>query len=219
MGQSSAPIVDVNLSDADWRDLGLGRSGVVSDYDGSAYALTLPTDSDVLKVGSTTQRSVAHVANFVHRIPVNETVELTIPAASGSPRTDLIALRYDPTYTGAPGPVRLVRITGATGTVPGADDVPPGVEELALWAITRAPGQSLAAATKRQLFPRLAPALDLPPGGDLPSAPLGTVAWSASVIYRRVLDANQVPAWVPDKYIQASAPSSAADGAIWFQAS
>lgn len=218
MAQSSAPIVGVNLSDADWRDLGLGEAGVVGDFDGSAYALSMPTDSNVVRVGSSTQRSLAHVANFKHTIPDNDPEPVTVPVAVGSARTDIIALRYDPTFTGSPGPVRLVVISGTSSGLPSYDDSAPGTEDLPLWAITRQPDQSLAQATRRQLFSRLAPSLDLPVGAILPaSSPLGTVLRQGSVIYQRSLDASKVPVWVQSQYVQPTEPTNAPDGALWFQ--
>lgn len=218
MPQSSAPLVGVNISDLDWRDLGLGESGVVADFDGSAYELSLPSSGDIVSVGSATQRSVAHVANFVHRIPDGETEPVTIPAPIGSARTDIIVLRYDPTFVGDPGPVRLAVVTGTSAGIPAYDESPPGLEDLALWAITRQPGEALNLATKKQLFHRLAPTLDLPVGANLPiSSPLGTTVRQGSVTYRRVIGSSLVPAWVQDQYVQTTAPASAPDGAIWYQ--
>ncbi|TYP82079.1 hypothetical protein [Blastococcus xanthinilyticus] len=196
MPQSSAPLVGVNLSDLDWRDSFGDEAGVLRDLDGTAYRVTLPTDSDVLRVGSTTQRSIARVAGFVHRIPAGETEPLTIPVASGTARTDIIALRYDPEFKGEPGPVRLARIAGTATGLPNYDDAAPGVEDLPLWAITRQPGQSLSQAMLRRLFPRLAPGLELPEGAPLPiSSPLGTVLQQGAVTYRRQLDSSGVPTW------------------------
>lgn len=217
MPQYSVPLVGENLSDQDWRDLGLGEAGVVADYDGSAYELTT-VEPDIINVGSDTQRSVAHVGNFAHVIPMGEIEPVTVPAAVSAARTDIIALRYDPTFTGDPGPVRLVVITGTTAGLPTYDDESPGLEDLPLWAITREVGQSLAAAVKRRLYTRLAPSLDLPDGANLPlSSPLGTVARQGATTYRRVIGSSQVPAWVQDQYVQSAAPASAPDGSIWFQ--
>lgn len=220
MAQSSAPIVGVNLSDQDWRDLFGQEAGVVADYDGTSYALVVSTDSDTINVGSPTQPSLARVGGFTHVIPDGQPEPVTIPAADTTARTDIIALRYDPTFTGAPGPVRLVVITGTSSGIPVYDDAPPGLEDLPLWAITRQPGQSLAQATKKQLFTRLAVALDLPDGASLPlSSPLGTVVRQGTTMYRRVLGSGGVAAWVQDMYVQATAPTGAPEGAVWFQVS
>lgn len=218
MAQTSAPLVGANMSDQDWRDLFGEEAGVVGDIDGSAYALTVPTDSDQILVGSTSQRSMARVGGFVHRIPANEPVSVTIPAASGSTRTDIIALRYDPTYTGSPGPVRLVVISGTSSGLPSYDDAAPGIEDLALWAITRSPGQALSSATRRQLYTRHAPVLNLTTTANLPtSAPLGTVARQGANTYHRIIGTSLVPTWVQYQFVQATAPTNAPDGALWFQ--
>jgi len=195
MPQYSAPLVGVNLSDVDWRDFGLGEAGVVADFNGSSYQLSLPTDSDVARIGSPTQRSVAHVANFKHVIPMGETEPLTIPAASASDRTDLIVLRYDPNYSGQPGPVRLARIPGSpTGVT--WDDAPPGIEELPLWAITRKPGQALSQATVNRIYQRLAPNIEITDNMSLPgSSPLGSIIRQGKRTYERVLDRNGIPVW------------------------
>jgi len=195
MPQYSAPLVGVNLSDVDWRDFGLGEAGVVADFNGSSYQLSLPTDSDVARIGSPTQRSVAHVANFKHVIPMGETEPLTIPAASGSDRTDLVVLRYDPNYAGQPGPVRLARIPGSpTGVT--WDDAPPGIEELPLWAITRKPGQALSQATVNRIYQRLAPNIEITDNMSLPgSSPLGSIVRQGSFVYERKLDSNGIPVW------------------------
>lgn len=218
MPQSAAPIVGVNLSDQDWRDLFGDEPGIIGDLDGTAYKLTTSPDTDVVQVGSTTQRSMARVAGFVHRIPAGETEPLTIPAAVGSARTDVIALRYDPSYSGAPGPVRLVVISGSASGPPTLDQSAPGIEEMPLWAVTRAVGQSLASATFRQLFSRYAPVLDMPVEADLPtSAPLGTIVTKGSVTYRRGLSGT-TPTWLQFQFIQSTAPATAPDGSVWFQA-
>lgn len=199
MAQSSAPIVGVNLSDVNWRDLFGDEPGVVGDLDGSAYAVTLPPDSEVAQIGSATQPSLARVAGFSHRIPAGQPEGVTIPSASGSARTDLIVLRYDPAHTGAPGPVRLVRIPGTSTGLPVYDAAPPGVEDLPLWSVTRQPGQALSQATVRRVFPRVGPSLLLDAGAPLPlSSPLGTRLRQGGANYTRVSDGSGVPVWSPD---------------------
>lgn len=197
MPQSSAPIVGVNLSDSDWRDSFGDEAGVLGDLDGTAYKVTLPTGSDVAQIGSTTQRSMARVAGFIHRIPSGETESLTIPVASGSTRTDVIALEYNPSFTGSPGPVRVVRIAGSGSAIPTYDASAPGVEQLPLWAITRVPGQALSQATLVDLRVRLSPTLDVPPTVALPlSSPLGTIARYHNQEFHRELNSGGVPVWV-----------------------
>jgi len=201
VAQSSGPIAqgttdERQFTDVMWRDRFGDEAGVLADYDGSAYALTLPSDSDIVTIGSTTQASLATVAGFFHKIAQNSTESITIPAASGSSRTDIIALRYDPTYTGAPGPVRVVRIAGSSSSIPAYDASPPGVEELPLWAITRAVDQNLSQATVQRMFPRLAPAMELSSSSPMPtSSPLGTVLRYGNVDYRREMVGGS-PGWV-----------------------
>lgn len=197
MPQTSGPIVGENFSDQLWRDLFGDEPGVVGDLDGSAYKLTLPTNSDTVQVGSTTQRSMARVAGFAHIIPAGETSPITIPVAVGSPRTDIIGLAYDPTYTD--GPVKLAKITGTSTAIPSYDAAPPGGEFLPLWALTRTPGQALSQASVVDLRPRLAPVLTIPADTALPlSSPLGTTAWWRGALYRRVLGTAGLAAWQRD---------------------
>lgn len=203
MPESSGPIsqgttAERQFTDVQWRDLFGDEPGVLSDMDGTAYALNLGGGGDVVSVGSTTQASLARVAGFVHRIPQSSPQTITIPAASGSTRTDIIALRYDPAFTGLPGPVRLTRIAGSSASVPAYDASPPGVEDLPLWSITRAVGQALSLATVTRMFPRLSPLLDLPVGQPLPtSSPLGTVVrQGARTSVRQIVSGS--PAWVQD---------------------
>lgn len=196
MAQTSYPLAGAQFTDAAWRDLFGDEPGVVGDMDGSAYAVALSSGSDVAQIGSATQASLARVAGFAHRISAASTEPITIPVASGSARTDIIALRYDPANTGAPGPVRLVRIAGTSASLPAFDQSPPGVEDLPLWGVTRQPSQALSAATVQRLFPRLAPALELPVGAPLPtSSPLGTRLRQGPVDYMRVLGTSGVPVW------------------------
>jgi hypothetical protein len=205
------------MTDVLWRDLFGDESGVVGDMDGSAYKLTLPGSGDVVSVGSTTQASIARVAGFAHRIPQSSPDTITIPAAVGSTRTDIISLRYDPAFTGLPGPVKLNRIIGSSAAIPTYDDSPPGVEDLPLYAITRAVGQALNLATVTRLFPRIAPALDMPSGVALPiSSPLGTIALQGGIEYRREI-VGVSPAWVAQPYYkrgQVRSTSTSAGGAI-----
>lgn len=201
MAQSSGPLAtgstaDRQMTDALWRDLFGDQAGVIDDTNGTSYALTLPSGSDIVSVGSSSQTSLAKVAGFVHRIPAGSPEPITIPTAVGSTRTDIIALRYDPAYTGQPGPVRLVRIPGTGAGLPTVDDAPPGVEELPLWSITRAVGQNLSAASTQRLYPRIAQSLELATGAALPTnVPIGTVLRQGAVTYRRVIGTGGTPVW------------------------
>jgi hypothetical protein len=201
MAQSSGPIAqgtdaERQFTDVMWRDMFGDQAGVVGDLNGSAYQVSLAPDSDVAQVGSASQASIARVAGFVHRIPAGSPEPITVPAASGTARTDIIALRYDPAFTGAPGPVRLARIAGTSAGLPVYDDSAPGIEDLPLWAITRQPGQALSQATVRQLFPRLTFGVDVPVGAPLPpSRSLSTIARQGSAEFIRTLGGGGVPVW------------------------
>lgn len=196
MAQSSWPLVGENFSDLDWRDSFGAEAGVTGDLDGSSYKVTLAPDSDVAQIGSATQKSTAQVAGFGHRIPAGQPENITVPAATGSARTDIIALRYDPAFTGTPGPVRLALVTGTSTGLPVYDDAPPGIEDLPLYSVTRQPGQALSQATVRQLFPRIGLPLVVPVGAPLPlSSPLGTRVRQGTTEFMREQDGSGVPVW------------------------
>lgn len=204
MAESSGPIsvgttAERQFTDVQWRSLFGDEPGIVGDMDGSSYAITLGPTADTITVGSATQASEAKVAGFQHRIPSGAPVSMTIPAAVGSTRTDLIALRYDPSFTGAPGPVRLVRIAGSSSAIPAYDASPPGIEELPLFAITRAVGGLIAAATVTRVSPRIGPVIDLPVGVAQPtSSPLGSILRQGVSQYHRRL-VSTTPTWVQDE--------------------
>ena len=204
MPQTSGPIsqgttAERQFSDVLWRDLFGDEPGIIGDYDGTAYSLTRPTTGDIVTVGSTTQQSTAIVAGFVHKIAAGSTETITIPAASGSARTDIISARYDPSYTGSPGPVRLFRIAGSGASIPTYDASPPGVEDLPLWAITRSPGQNLSQATLVKMAPRIAPHLEVASGVALPtSSPLGTTLRQGTTNYHRTLSTGGVAVWTAE---------------------
>jgi len=202
MAQRSGPVSqgteeERQLSDVDWRDLFGDEPGVYGDLDGSAYRVTLPTNSDVVQVGSDSQPSLSRVGGFFHRINAGEAEGVEIPAATGTARTDIVAVRYDPTYTGTPGPCRLVRIAGTNVGLPAYDAAPPGVEDLPLWAVTRQPGQALSQATVRLLFSRIGPHFTVPDDAPLPpSAPMGSRAHWKGIDYLRLLSGGS-PVWKP----------------------
>lgn len=196
MTQVSAPQSGEQFTDTSWRDLFGDEPGIVGDIDGSAYKLTLAANSDVASIGSATQASLARVAGFSHKIPAGEPVSVTIPTASGSPRTDIISIRYNPDDADPASRLLIARIAGSSANLPTYDSSPPGVEDFPLWAITRAPSQALSAATVVDLRVRVAPVLTLPVGAPLPlSSPLGTIAWQGNTQYRRVLGSALTPVW------------------------
>lgn len=149
MAQTSGPLTNQTFTDAQWRAIVGAEPGITGDLNGSSYAITLATNSDVASIGSTSQDSNAAVGGFGHTIPTNQSEGVTIPAATSAARTDLVVLRYDPTWGAvAPGPVRLFRVAGTEGAgVPAWDSTPPGVEDLPLWEVTRQPNQALSQAT------------------------------------------------------------------------
>ena len=206
MAQSSGPIsqgtsAERQFTDVLWRDLLGDEPGVLGDTNGTAYAFTPATDSNFASIGSSSIRSTARVAGFVHSIPTGQPESIEIPVASGSARTDVISLRYDPSYTGLPGPVRLYRIAGTSAAIPTYDDVPPGgVEDLPLYAVTRQPGQALNQATVVRMFPRIAPSLFLGDANSpLPTnSPLGTRLRRGGQHFLRMLDGSNTPIWAPD---------------------
>jgi hypothetical protein len=202
VAQSSGPVSqgttgERQFSDALWRARFGDEPGVLNDMNGTSYALTAPSSGTNFSIGSGNQQSMATVAGFVHTIPAGSPESISIPDASGGTRTDIIGLRYDPSWGGALGPVRLVRIAGTTATVPAYDADTTGIEELPLWSVTRAVGQAASAATINRMFPRLAPMLDLPTGAPLPlNSPLGTRVFQGANSWRRALDNSNNPVWV-----------------------
>lgn len=201
MAQQSGPIsqgtdAERQMTDVLWRDLFGDEPGVYSDTDGTAYQVKLATDSNTVSVGSSTIDSIARVAGFAHKIPAGQPETIEVPTATVI-RNDILALRYDPSFTGAPGPVRLVRIAGTSTGLPAYDASRPGIEDLPLVSITRAPGQALSQATVTRLFPRVSPMLDHPVGAALPTnSPIGTRLWQGTTQFTRTLGGGGAPVWV-----------------------
>lgn len=209
MAQSSGPIsqgtdAERQFSDVVWRDLFGDEPGVYGDTNGTAYNLTLPTGSNTATVGSTSLVSTARVSGFAHRIPQSQPEPIDIPDAVSVARTDIIGLRYDPTYTGAPGPVRLVRIAGTSSAIPAYNDDTTGIEDLPLWAVTRAPGQSLSQATKVKMAPRIGPSMLLETAAALPTnSPLGSRLRRGTAEYIRQLDGSNNAVWTQTNTVAA----------------
>lgn len=210
MAQSSGPIAqgtdaERQMSDVLWRDLFGDEPGVVGDTNGTAYNLLLASDSNNATIGSSSIASISKVSGFAHRIPVGQPEVVTVPPAVGSARTDIISVRYDPAYSGAPGPLRLYRIEGTSSALPSYDADYPGVEDLPLWSITRQPGQALSQATVVKMAPRITPRLLIEPSAPLPlSSPFGTIVRRGADEYVRILDGNGVPVWALDRPAVAS---------------
>ena len=177
MSQSSAPANGVNFPDSVWRALftRLG-DGILDDKTNLTlgYALTKPAGSgNDVQLGTGT----ASVAGFYHGCAGPE--PLTIPAVtSGAARTDVITIRYDPTFTSGVFPCRLYRVAGTPGAsaAPAISQDKAGAWDLPLYNITRSAGQALSAATsfdRRQWVGGAAVAVNADVGhGGVPTAPL-----------------------------------------------
>lgn len=215
MVQTSGPISqgtasERQLTDVLWRDIFGDESGVIGDTNGTAYYPVLPPDSDVASIGSQQIDSMARVAGFGHKIPATQPETIQIPAAVGSTRTDIIALRYDPSYTGLPGPVRLIRIAGTSASVPAYDDNRPGVEDLPLYSVTRQVGQNLSQATVIRMYPRITPTLTIDSNAPLPpTSPIGTLLRRGSERYVRSVDGQGNGVWVSENPFVSSATNPA----------
>lgn len=210
MPEISYPTAGDELSDVTWRHLFGDQQGIIGDYDGSSYRLVLSTNSDVATLGSVTQESRARVAGFGHLISQTQTEHqgVTIPPvpAGSTQRTDVIALRHDPAYTGAPGPVRLVVIPGTNGSaaIPLVDDSYPGVQHEPLWAVTRRFNTALSQSTTIDLRRWAGQHSVMPAGATLPaSAPLGSSITVGITQHIRVMAGTQ-PGWniVPSDLVE-----------------
>lgn len=189
--QVSEPQFGVAFSDRGWRAQGAGRTGILDDFDASAFGLTLPAEGNTIEIGSTTQPSRLVVDGYGLEIPKATTHSLPIPApVSGGTtgRTDLIVARLNPSeFTGDPGPVRLYQIEGTEGslTVPSGTYDPVGIRDLPLYRFRRRQGEGLNQAIVTDLRPRLGEVFDVPFGAPLPPrAPLASRATRGGVGYR-----------------------------------
>jgi hypothetical protein len=136
---------DNGLTEEQWSRMHADRDGIVSDYIGTACALTVNDATNKAKVGA----GRVAVNGYVLEIDADGQ-EVDIPPAVGSPVSYHIAAHYDPTLNVATesggrsllGPVRLEVFAGNYPTE--AD----GNAYVVLWLIQRAPSQVLSAATK-----------------------------------------------------------------------
>lgn len=210
MTQESGPLAGQNFTDTTWRALFGGEPAIVGDAIGDAYTLTQPPSTDDVTLGSALRDSTSVVGGFVHRIPAGSAQALTIPASSNASfgRTDLIVVRYDPSYTTVPGPCRLYRIPGVEGSSarPAYNASPPGLEDMPLYAITRKQGEALNQASVVDLRVRTGPSLVVPAGASVPaSVPLGTRLYRDGTVYQRAL-VDLAPAWVTISKLGTVAP-------------
>lgn len=175
------------------------RTGVVQDFDGTAYAVTALPGTDTVQVGSSSQDSVSVVAGHGHRVPVGQPEVLTIPAATSGVTTHVVAVRYDPARTVLPGPCYLVVFPAATGTggfMPDPSAFGAGVVHLPLWTITRQPNQPIEQAVVRSVRSWLTTEVTLDATSEAPArVPIGGVLRQGKTIRQRVI-ASGVPAWI-----------------------
>lgn len=173
--------------------------GIASDYTGNAFALTLPSGSDVATVGP----GWAQVGAHGYTVPSGQAQDITIPPSTNAAlgRTDLITLRYQASWDGVdPGPVRIHRVAGVEGS--GDTPIPDlGLSvgenqiELPLYAITRIEGDTLDDAAVQDLRIWKGPNLLVAATSPLYSAPLGSRVVRDGTIYRRGL-VSGVASWV-----------------------
>lgn len=173
--------------------------GIANDYNGSAFALTLPSGSDVATVG----QGWAQVGAHGYTVPSGQAQDITIPPSTNAAlgRTDLITLRYQASWDGVdPGPVRIHRVAGVEGSgdTPIPDlglSVGENQVELPLYAITRIQGDTLDEAAVLDLRIWKGSNFLVASGSPLYSAPLATRAVRSGTIYRRDLVGGS-PSWV-----------------------
>lgn len=198
----SGPVVDQDFDSNTWQAALADESGIVNDWDGSAFRLTRPGSGTVAEIGSTTLASAAKVGGYGIRIPEGTTQSIDIPVSTNAVvgRWDLIVARYSSSWLSSMprGPVRIHRIAGVEGSdeMPAWDNRPyDGVEDVPLHAIRRVQGVSLAASEWRDLRVRIGPNILVPSTGLLPTAALGSRATRAGVDWVRDLVAG-TPTWV-----------------------
>jgi hypothetical protein len=171
--QTSFPLIGDELTDEDWRALFSDLDCVLGNPGGTAYAIGLPTSGNDITIGTGRCR----VAGFAHEVTTTEAI--TIPAPTGGNRTDIITVRYSATWPsdGNARPCRLNRVAGTVGAgAPTLDLTAPGVQELPLWAITRAPSQALALAVVQDMRQWWVPRIARPSGAP-PAAPTLGMEW------------------------------------------
>lgn len=198
----SGPVVDQDFDSDTWQAALADESGIVNDWDGSAFRLTRPGSGTVAEIGSTTLASAAKVGGYGIRIPEGTTQSIDIPVSTNAAvgRWDLIVARYSSSWLSSMprGPVRIHRIAGVEGSgeLPSWDNRPyDGVEDVPLHAIRRVQGVSLAASEWRDLRVRIGPNILVPSTGLLPTAALGSRATRDDVDWVRDL-VSGTPTWV-----------------------
>lgn len=197
----SGPIVDQDFTSDQYRDGHADEAGIVNDFDGSAFGLTLPTSGSEALVGSATQDSVAHVAGYPIRIPAGTPQSIDIPVSTNAAvgRTDLIVARYSAAWLSSTprGPVRIHRVAGTEGSGTGPAPVNNpygGTKDLVLFAVNRRQGEQPTLVADRRI--RVGRHLYLRPNGILPNAPLGYTAFRDGFTWERRFGTDSAPDWV-----------------------
>jgi len=198
----AGPIVDQDFDSDMWQAATSDESGIVNDWDGSAFKLTRPSSGTVAEIGSTTLHSAAKVGGYGIRIPEGLTQSIDIPVSTNPTvgRWDLIVARYNSAWLSdaTRGPVHIHRIAGVEGSdeLPSWDQRPyDGIEDVPLHAIRRVQGVTLLDSEWRDMRVRTGPHIYVPSTGLLPAASLGSTATKGDVDYTREMVAGS-PAWV-----------------------
>ena len=202
----SFPVADgeTPFTDQQWRYLMGAEAGVVGDVDGSAFAYSTPAGGNELVLGSPTQPSVAVVGGFGLLIPAGESAAIEVPPETNAGgRTDIVSVRFNPAAT-LTAPCELYRTAGTVGSPsrPSVDEGPPGLEHLALYAVTRkgngTSAQGIDQAAVVPLFHRIGPNILVPNGREMPeNVPLGSRARRDGVEWIRDM-VSGTPAWVKE---------------------
>lgn len=198
----SGPTVDQDYDSDTWQAANADESGIVNDWDGSAFKLTRPSSGTEAQIGSTTLQSVAIVGGYGIRIPEGLTQTIDIPVSTNPTvgRWDLIVARYSSAWLSdaTRGPVHIHRIAGVEGSdeLPSWDNRPyDGIEDVPLHAIRRVQGTTLLDSEWRDMRVWTGPHVYVPATGLLPGASLGSTATKDGVDYTREMVSGS-PAWV-----------------------
>lgn len=164
MAETSFPVVEKALTEAQWKTIALGIGQGIIDRGGFPYKLKSRdsvNNTVTIGVDSKTGRSEAILDGFAHQIDVDKV--LTIPAVTTTTVYE-IGLLYNPlNVAAAQGPVTLTY-----WTAPG--DYTSGKNRLVLYRITRQPNQVITSAAVEEYRPRLSPQIVVSTESHLPVA-------------------------------------------------
>lgn len=198
----SGPTVDQDFDSDTWQAANADESGIVNDWDGSAFKLTRPSSGTEAQIGSDTLTSVAIVGGYGIRIPegLSQTIDIPVSTNAVVGRWDLIVARYSDAWLSSTprGPVRIHRIAGTEGSdeLPDWDNRPyDGIEDVPLHAIRRVQGTTLLDSEWRDMRVRIGKSIYVPSTGKLPGASLGSRAAKGDVEWSREMVSGS-PAWV-----------------------